>query len=141
MQLDGKKALVTGGRMGIGRAIAEAFAREGAKVTVCGRGARPDDFPETWTWHRCDVSDGGQVIEMAKAIGAFDVVVNNAGIQVEKTVVDSTDADWDLVIGTNARGLFHVCRAVIPNMRPGGSIINLGSISGKVADPKPQVMR
>jgi len=64
-----------------------------------------------------------------------DIVVNNAGVQVEKTVADSTDDDWNLVMGTNARGVFNMCRAMIPHMRRGGSIINIGSISGNVADP------
>ena len=68
-------------------------------------------------------------------VGALDIVVNNAGVQLEKTVVDSTDADWDLVMGVNARGVFNVCRSLIPGMRDGGSIINIGSISGNVADP------
>lgn len=54
---------------------------------------------------------------------------------VEKSVTESTDADWDLVIGANCRGVFNCCRAFIPTMKSGGSIINIGSISGKVADP------
>ena len=61
--------------------------------------------------------------------------MNNAGVQVEKTVVESSDADWDHVMGVNARGVFNICRAVIPAMNAGGSIINIGSISGKSADP------
>ncbi|KMW56191.1 3-oxoacyl-[acyl-carrier protein] reductase [Candidatus Rhodobacter oscarellae] len=65
----------------------------------------------------------------------MDILVNNAGVQVEKTVVDSTDADWDAVMGVNARGVFNCCRAFIPRMPKGGSIINIGSISGHVADP------
>jgi NAD(P)-dependent dehydrogenase (short-subunit alcohol dehydrogenase family) len=56
-------------------------------------------------------------------------------VQVEKTVTDSTDADWDLVIGANCRGVFNCCRSFIPRMTKGGSIINIGSISGRHADP------
>jgi NAD(P)-dependent dehydrogenase (short-subunit alcohol dehydrogenase family) len=56
-------------------------------------------------------------------------------VQVEKTVTDSTDADWDAVIGANCRGVFNCCRAFLPRMRPGGAIVNIGSISGQVADP------
>ncbi len=69
-------------------------------------------------------------------MGATDVVTNNAGVQIEKTVADSSDADWDLVMGGNARGVFNICRAFIPTMPPGGSMINIGSISGHVADPR-----
>lgn len=132
-RLAGKRAFVTGGRQGIGRAIVEAFLSEGADVISCGRGEAPDDFPCDWV--PLDVGDPAWVNEAALQIGPIDVLVNNAGVQVEKTVTDSTDADWDLVIGTNSRGVFNCCRAFIPHMRDGGSIVNLGSISGNVADP------
>ena len=135
MRLEGKRALVTGGRQGIGRAIVEAFLREGAEVTTCGRGADPDGLPEGCAWVQADVSDPVQANDMMREIGALDILVNNAGVQVEKTVADSTDEDWDLVIGANCRGVFNCCRAAIPVMAAGGSIINIGSISGQVADP------
>ncbi|WP_170334627.1 SDR family NAD(P)-dependent oxidoreductase [Ruegeria arenilitoris] len=135
MRLAGKRALVTGGRQGIGRGIVEAFLAEGATVSTCGRGNRPKGLPDAVTWYGADVSDVEQVEELAQAAGVVDILVNNAGVQVEKTVVESTDADWDLVIGANCRGVFNMCRAFIPVMPQGGSIINIGSISGKVADP------
>ncbi|WFE91313.1 SDR family oxidoreductase [Roseibium porphyridii] len=133
MRLSGKKAFVTGGRSGIGRGIVDAFRAEGADVVACGRGEQPDGFEARWI--RLDVSDPNAVFDAARSLGALDIVVNNAGVQVEKTVVDSSDEDWDRVIGTNARGVFNVCRAFIPQMSLGGSIINIGSISGTVADP------
>ena len=132
MRLNGKRALVTGGRQGIGRAIVEAFLAEGAEVTTCGRGEA--DVPGA-TWMQADVSDPAQAARLIDAAGALDILVNNAGVQVEKTVADSTDADWDLVIGANCRGVFNCCRAAIPAMRDGGVILNIGSISGQVADP------
>lgn len=135
MRLAGKQAVVTGGRQGIGAAIVAAFQREGAAVVTCGRGARPDGLAVEIGWTPLDVSDPDAVTAFAEEAGAIDILVNNAGIQVEKTVPNSTDADWDLVIGTNARGVFNLCRAFIPRMRRGGTIINLGSISGTVADP------
>ncbi len=135
MRLAGKRAFVTGGRQGIGRGIVEAFQKEGAEVTTCGRGMRPDGLAETVTWYELDVSDPEAVNEIARAAGGTDILVNNAGVQVEKTVAESTDADWDLVIGVNARGVFNCCRAFIPLMPEGASIINIGSISGNVADP------
>lgn len=138
--LEGKTALVTGGRKGIGRAIVEALVREGAEVMTCGRGARPEDLPDRILWHTTDIADSSQTEELKMAaIAAFGdlaILVNNAGIQLEKTVIDSTDADWDAIMGPNAKGVFLACRAFIPVMTAGGSIINIGSISGNVADPE-----
>ena len=138
-RLAGKSALVTGGRQGIGRAIVETFLAEGAAVMTCGRGARPDDLDGDLRWVTADVSDGPDVETLkdtvADAFGALDILVNNAGVQIEKTVVDSSDADWDAVMGVNAKGVFLACRAFIPVMASGGSIINIGSISGMTADP------
>ncbi|SLN48545.1 2-(R)-hydroxypropyl-CoM dehydrogenase [Falsiruegeria litorea R37] len=135
MRLVGKRAFVTGGKQGIGRGIVEAFVAEGATVITCGRSPRPDELPESVTWYTLDVSDPEAVARVALTIGGLDILVNNAGVQVEKTVTESSDADWDLVMGVNARGVFNCCRAFIPEMSQGGSIINIGSISGKVADP------
>lgn len=132
MELSGKTALVTGGRQGIGRAIAERFVKAGAQTIVCGR--TPAEMPAPLQWYTCDVSDPAQVDTMARAMGRIDILVNNAGVQIEKTVTDSSDADWEAVIGVNARGTFNCCRAFIPLMTK-GVIINIGSISGTVADP------
>ncbi len=132
MRLAGKRAFVTGGRQGIGSGIVGAFRAEGATVTTCGRGSRPEGLPKDVGWVTLDVSDAAAVTDLARPI---DILVNNAGVQVEKTVVDSLDADWEAVIGVNCRGVFNVCRAFIPVMPKGGSIINIGSISGQVADP------
>ena len=133
--LAGKRALITGGRQGIGRAIVQRFLDEGAVVASCGRGDTPADWPRDVAWHCCDVSDPIAVNTLADTLGPIDILVNNAGVQVEKTVIDSTDADWDQVMGANARGVFNCCRAFIPAMPRGSSIVNIGSISGQVADP------
>ncbi len=136
LRLKGKFAVVSGGRQGIGRGIVEAFLTEGADLITCGRGARPSDLPSPVAWATLDVSDGPGVSTFVDSVGEIDILVNNAGVQVEKTIPDSTDADWDLVIGTNARGVFNLCRAFIPRIREGGAIINIGSISGMVSDPQ-----
>lgn len=134
-----KTALVTGGRQGIGQAIVAAFLREGAELITCGRGDRPSDLPNEVNWQTADVSSSNSVADLANAVTAqfstLDILVNNAGIQIEKNILDTSDDDWDLLMGANAKGVFNVCRAMIPVMAQGGSIINIGSISGNIADP------
>ncbi len=136
----GKTAIVTGGSRGIGRAIVDQLVADSYSVATCGRGRRPEDLDERVLWLTADVSvphDAEFVVaESQKALGPVSVLVNNAGVQVEKTVADSSDDDWELVINVNCRGVFNMCRAVLPQMQDaGGNIINIGSISGEVSDP------
>lgn len=136
----GKVAIVTGGSRGIGRAIVTRLVADGWSVATCGRGARPDDLDRAVLWLTADVSrpdDAARLVHEAdRALGRITLLVNNAGVQVEKTVADSSDDDWDLVMNVNCRGVFNMCRAVLPDMtRHGGDIVNIGSISGMVSDP------
>jgi NAD(P)-dependent dehydrogenase (short-subunit alcohol dehydrogenase family) len=135
MKLQGKHAIVTGGSQGIGRGIIDAFIAQGATVVTCGRSPSPGNLPEGCDYHVLDVADPQAVKTFANTQQPPDILGNNAGVQVEKNVTESTDDDWELVMGANARGVFNMCRAFIPVMQKGGAIINIGSISGNVADP------
>ena len=139
--LEDKVAVVTGGGKGIGRAIACSLADNGARVVACGRGGRPDDLPDLIFWSRADVCSFEDVnllrCETERVFGPASIVVNNAGVQVERTATESTEADWNSVVGTNCKGVFNMCREFIPSMEKAGvgSIINVGSISGHASDP------
>lgn len=133
-------AVVTGGSRGIGRAVVQRLLTDGAQVLTCGRGPRPPDLPADVRWVQADVAvpdDARRVADEALgAFGSIAVLVNNAGVQVERALPDSTDDDWDLVVGVNCRGVVNMCRAALPAMSErGGVIINIGSISAVVADP------
>ena len=129
--------LVTGTSSGIGRAIAERFVIDGAVVVAASR--RPTEIDGA-TWASLDVSDGAAVDALVTEIvdrhGRLDVVVNNAGVQVEKTLADTSDEEYDLVMDTNVRGVFLVARAAVRQMREqgGGVIVNVGSTAATHAD-------
>jgi NAD(P)-dependent dehydrogenase (short-subunit alcohol dehydrogenase family) len=132
-------AVVTGGSRGIGRAIVERLYADGSQVVTCGRGERPAYLPDDVRWLRADVADPADadrlVADAGEAFGPVSLLVNNAGVLVAKTVAECTDADWDLQVGVNCRGVFNTSRAVLPQMTEhGGVIVNIGSISGVVAD-------
>jgi meso-butanediol dehydrogenase/(S,S)-butanediol dehydrogenase/diacetyl reductase len=136
----GRAAIVTGGSRGIGRAIVDRLLADNIDVLTCGRGERPADLAVKAVWVQADVSrrsDADRIAsEARKHFGTVTILVNNAGVQVEKTVRQTTDEDWELVMGVNARGTFNMCRAVLPEMeRSRGVIVNIGSISGVVSDP------
>lgn len=141
MRLAGKRAIITGGGGGIGRATVAAFLREGASVAVVDRDAdavhRVQGEAGTSTGSlvgiAADVSgEAGcrQVVDEAlAAFGGVDVLFNNAGIIRRADVVSTTVEEWDNVFATNIRAVFLMCRLVVPVMVAGGggSIINTGS--------------
>ena len=136
--LSGAAVVVTGASSGIGLAVAERFVAAGARVVTGSRSEPPDGLG---LWVRTDVADPAQadalIAAAVDAFGRVDVVVNNAGVSVEKTVADTTDDDYEHVMGVNVRGVFNVCRAAVRHMRvqsAGGAIVNVGSISGTVSD-------
>ncbi len=136
-RFDGSSVVVTGASSGIGLAIARRLAAEGALLTL---GSRSEPDVDGATWVATDVTDPAQadalVAAAVDAHGRCDVLVNCAGVQVEKTIADTTDDEYALVMGVNVGGTFNCCRAAVRAMRAtgGGSIVNVGSIAGDVAD-------
>jgi meso-butanediol dehydrogenase/(S,S)-butanediol dehydrogenase/diacetyl reductase len=137
-KLSGKVCVITGASRGIGAGIAAKFIRDGATVISVSRSR--GQLPSGAAWIDTDVSDPANVNATFQQVlashGRLDVLVNNAGIQRELTVPETSDADWAALSGTNMAGVFYCCRAGIPIMaaRGGGSIINIGSISARHAD-------
>jgi 3-oxoacyl-[acyl-carrier protein] reductase len=140
--LAGRRALVTGGASGIGRAIALALAAEGARVAIADRVAaeQSEEVVATIAGRggeafavQADVAEEAQVLALLDAVsarlGGLDILVNNAGILIEKPLLETTAADFDRLIGVNLRGAFLVGREALRTMaRQGeGRVINLAS--------------
>lgn len=140
-RLSGKIAIVTGAGTGIGRAIALAFAQEGAQLTLVGRRKDPiervaREIGGSPLVLAADVSKKqdieGVVEETVKRFGGLNVLVNNAGVLHIGTAEQITEDQWDETFNTNVRGLWLLSRAVLPEMRKagGGSIVNVASVLG-----------
>jgi glucose 1-dehydrogenase len=151
-RLKGKVAVVTGGDQGIGRAIAERLACEGADVAICYRKNKQgaDEVVEritSATKHRAAafqadigrISDGQQFIEEAvRSLGKIDILVNNAGLEKRADFWDVTEADFDAVLNVNLKGMFFVTQAVVRHLRQTnrpGKIINISSVHEELPFP------
>jgi NAD(P)-dependent dehydrogenase (short-subunit alcohol dehydrogenase family) len=151
-RLTGKVALITGGDSGIGRAVAIAFAREGADLLLSYLNEE-EDARETARWVEeagrrvvlvpGDISDPahcrGLVRQTIDAFGRIDILVNNAAFQMTRESLEEIpDEEWDQTFQTNITAMFHTCKAAVPHMKPGASIINTASINSDM--PKPTLL-
>jgi NAD(P)-dependent dehydrogenase (short-subunit alcohol dehydrogenase family) len=137
--LEGKVALVTGGRQGIGRAIVIALARAGARVALTGRdrdalgevGGELDALGAEHLELSLEVGDPGQIEEVVEAAasewGRLDILVNNAGVSIRRQASDYEVGEWDEVLATNLRAAFLLARAAAGRMAEGGRIVSLSS--------------
>ena len=135
-RLNGKRAVVTAAGQGIGRAIAQAFAREGASVHACDidlaklDGLRRDAVETA----ALDVTDAEAVRRYAAKVESVDTLVNCAGWVHHGTILDAGEEDWDRSFEINLRSMFRMIRAVLPGMlsRGGGTIVNIASVVSSI---------
>ena len=148
-QLSGKVAVITGGDSGIGRAVAIAYAREGADVLICylnedvdaaevkelveaaGRKAVlvPGDVSQPQ--HCRDI-----IATAVRELGGVDILVNNAAFQMtHQTLEEIPDEEWDYTFATNISAFFHLAKAAVPHMKPGASIIGSSSVNSDSPSP------
>ncbi|MBO0728021.1 MAG: SDR family oxidoreductase [Acidimicrobiaceae bacterium] len=148
-RLAGKAAVITGGDSGIGRAVAIAFAREGADILIAYL-SEDDDAADTarlveQAGQRAvlvpgDISDAQHCRDIiAAAVGAFgriDVLVNNAAFQMTHDKLEEiSDEEWDYTFKTNVSAMFHLAKAALPHMGPGASIIGSSSVNSDMPSP------
>lgn len=135
MRFTGKVALVTGGRMGIGLAIARRLRDEGARVVTAQRGQDDEfeSFPADFTDPDCPAALVGQVVGAA---GRLDILVNNAGFMEEARAEDMSLDAWNRMIAVNLTAPFLLIKAALPHLRETrGAIVNIGSIEGIGCNP------
>jgi NAD(P)-dependent dehydrogenase (short-subunit alcohol dehydrogenase family) len=152
-RLQGKKTLITGGDSGIGRAVALAFAREGADVAVSYLDEEEEDAQETKrlvedAGRKClllpgDISRAAHCREIiqktVEAFGRIDVLVNNAAHQMTfESIEEISDEEWDKTFAVNISAMFYLTKAAVPHMGAGTSIINTASVNADT--PSPQLL-
>jgi NAD(P)-dependent dehydrogenase (short-subunit alcohol dehydrogenase family) len=148
-KLAGKKAVITGADSGIGRAVAIAFAREGADLLIAYLN-EDEDARETRRWVEAagrkavlvkgDIQDAAhcrKIIDTATSeLGGIDILVNNAAHQATfKDIQDISDEEWELTFKVNIHAMFYLTKAAVAHMKPGSAIINTASINADVPNP------
>jgi 2-keto-3-deoxy-L-fuconate dehydrogenase len=137
-RLAGKRAFVTGAGQGIGRAVALAYAREGATVIAASRtAAKMADLPQidpAITPVALDVTDGPAVARAIAEAGPLDILFNCAGWVHNGTILDCSEADWAKSFDQNVTSMFHTIRAALPGMlaRGRGAIVNVASVASSI---------
>jgi 3-oxoacyl-[acyl-carrier protein] reductase len=144
--LKGKKAIVTGGTRGIGRAIAKMLLQSGAEVLICARSQESvsagieslkAETGGTVFGEKCDVANASEVAKFFSraddVLGRLDILVNNAGVGIFRPVADLTPEDWQKTLDTNLTGVYYFCHLAIGRFRGagGGFIVNVSSLAGR----------
>ncbi len=138
--LEGKTAFVTGGTGGIGSAICARFAREGAQVIAADL-SQQGKLPDQVEFAAYDVTDEticqNTFATLAERWDKLDILINAAGIEIEKTIEDTTLEEWNRIFAINVTGMFLTSKYALPLLRKsdGASVINFGSYDGYIADP------
>lgn len=149
MRMEAKRGVVTGAASGLGREVARLFAAEGASVVVADvNGDGAESVAEeirgeggTAVSHATDVTDEAQIVAALERseseFGGLDYVVNNAGVQLEKPLHETTNDEYDWVFDVNVRGVFWGCKHAVLKLREsgGGTIVNTASALSLVSDP------
>ncbi len=148
-RLTGKKAVITGGDSGIGRAVAIAFAREGADVLISYLNEH-EDAQDTAKYveqagQKCvlvpgDLADRAHaktiIPKAVEEFGRVDILVNNAAFQMSHpTIEEVPDEEWDHTVALNLTAMFILCKDAVPHMQPGASIINSSSVNSDMPSP------
>jgi NAD(P)-dependent dehydrogenase (short-subunit alcohol dehydrogenase family) len=151
-KLQDKKVVITGGDSGIGRAVAIAFAREGADLLISYLN-EDEDAQETKRWVEeagrkavlvpGDIADPAHcraiIARAVEEFGRIDILVNNAAYQMTRESLEEIpDEEWDHTFAVNISAMFHLCKAAVPHMKPGSSIINTSSINSD--KPRPTLL-
>ncbi len=133
-RLTGKFALLTASAQGIGRAVAEAFVAEGARVVATDVNEKALAGLKGATTRRLDVTDGPAITALAAELGPIDILFNCAGYVHQGTVLDCEDKDWDRSFDINVKAMYRLIRATLPGMlaKGGGSIVNVASVASSL---------
>jgi 2-keto-3-deoxy-L-fuconate dehydrogenase len=134
MRLQGKTAIITAAGQGIGRATAELFAAEGARVIAADINADTLATLEGCETRVLDLTDGAAIARFGQEVGAVDILFNCAGFVHAGTILTTKDSDFDFSFDLNVRSAYRMIRALLPAMleNGGGSIVNMSSVAGSI---------